>query len=388
LDRQSAVSSSPGRALRVPRQLQPPCSSWTLPIRVAVLAAGPAQTGVSRWRAFRGRLAAGVAVARHDHGAQAVLAGFMAQVVVRGILGVLLVVASVELLGLGEAGVGWLTSAIGLGGLLGALGCATLVARERLAAPFAIALLGWGLPIAAIGLVPAVAPALAALIVVGASNAALDVAGFTLLQRVVPNEARAPVLGLLEGMVGLGVAAGSAIGPLLIVWLGPRGSLLATGAILPVVALVTWPALAIADDRAVIPRHELRLLRSLPFFAPLPLTAIEDLARRLRPVTFDVGDELTRQGDPGDCFYLIDDGAVEIERDGRPVAAAGPAAAVGEIALLRGVPRTATVRATRSTRAYALAGPDFIAAVTASPLAAAAADAVVARRVPEVSVGA
>lgn len=338
---------------------------------------GLAPSIAAAFRASASQLGRGVAVVRRQSAARTLLAVFGAQVVVRGVLNVLLVVASFRLLGLGEQGVGLLTSAIGLGGFVGALGAMALVSRTRLAGPVAVTLVLWGLPIAVMGLLPVAPAAVGAMFVVGVANAALDVSGFTLLQRIVANDARPAVMGLLEGVAGVGVAAGSVIGPVLVGWLGPTAAIIATGAILPVVSLASWPVIRRADDEAVVPVHELGLLRSLPFFAPLPLTALEQIACRMQPVLFEPGDEITHQGDPGDCFYLIDDGAVEVVRDGVLVASVGPASSVGEIALLRRVPRTATVRAVRPTRAFALTGPDFIAAVTASPRSAAAADEVV-----------
>jgi predicted MFS family arabinose efflux permease len=333
--------------------------------------------------AIRLRLLRGARIIAGAPAPRVVVAAFGAQATVRGILTVLVVVAAIDLLGVGESGVGVLNSAIGVGGFAGAVGSVLLVGRSRLAGPFTIALAAWGLPIAVIGLWPAAALAAGALAVVGAANATLDIAGFTLLQRITPNDGRAAVFGLLEGVGGLGVAVGSLIGPLLVVALGVRGALLVTGAVLPLTAALTWRALARADDAAVVPARELALLRSLPMFRPLPLTTLEQVAARMTTVHFDRGEVVIEQGAPGDCFYLVEAGTLEVERDGQRVATLGSPAAVGEIALLRHVPRTATVRATTPTAAFALTGPDFIAAVTSRPESVVAADEVVAERLEQ-----
>ena len=330
--------------------------------------------------AIRSRLMQGAWIIARAPAPRVLIAGFGAQATVRGILTVLIVVAGIDLLGVGESGVGLLNSAIGVGGFAGAIGSVLLVGRPRLGATFAVALAAWGLPIAVIGLWPAPPLAAVALAVVGAANATLDIAGFSLLQRITPNDARAAVFGLLEGVGGLGVATGSLIGPLLIATLGLRGALLVTGALLPLMAVVTWRALAQSDDAAVVPTAELALLRSLPMFRPLPLTTLEQVAGRMTRVHFARGDVVTEQGAPGNCFYLIEAGTLEVEQDGRRVRALHSPAAVGEIALLRQVPRTATVRATTPTTAFALTGPDFIAAVTSRPESVAAADEVIAAR--------
>ncbi len=322
----------------------------------------------------------GVAALRRHGGARLVIVCFFAQVIVRGILSVLLVVASIELLGLGDSGVGLLNASIGLGGFAGAFVALGIAGVRRVSIPFALALAGWGLPIAAIGGIPTAIVAVLALVALGASNAVLDVSGFTLLQRLVPNAERTAVFGLLESVGGAGVAIGSALAPVLLGLLPARAALVVTGLSLPIVALAAWRGLAHVDEEAVVPERELALLRSLPMFAPLPMTVIERLAGRLVRVDFPPGDLLMRQGDPADCFYGIESGEVEVIQDGRRLGSRGPGSAIGEIGLLRHVPRTATVRATAQTVAFALLGEEFVAAVTGNPASAGAADSVIATR--------
>ena len=124
------------------------------------------------------------------------LVGLIAsQTFVRGCLNVLIVVMAYQVLDRGATEVGYLTAAIGAGGLLGALGAVSL-RGERLAPPFAWALVFWGVPIMLIAPLSQALPIIALLAVVGAANSVLDVSGFTLLQRTVPDEvltrARAP----------------------------------------------------------------------------------------------------------------------------------------------------------------------------------------------------
>src|SRR5205814_9930096 len=80
---------------------------------------------------------------------------------------------------------------------------------------------------------------------------------------------------------------------------------------------------------------------------------------------------IMRAGDVGDRFYLVDSGTVRIGlEDGEKQS--GPGDYFGEIALLRDVPRTATVTAATETRLYALERADFLAALTGHALAEAA----------------
>ncbi|MGH2417311.1 MAG: MFS transporter, partial [Candidatus Limnocylindria bacterium] len=184
-------------------------------------------------------LVAGFAALRSYPSAGSLVAIFVCQTFVRGILTVLLVAASVELLGLGRSGVGYLSSAMGAGGFLGAMVAFGLVMRRDLALPFSLSLAMWGLPIVIIGLVPQSIMAFAFLGVLGMANAILDVSGFTLLQRSVPNHLRSRVFGAFEGLVALSVAGGSLVAPILVTVLDLQPAMVVTGLLLPILALIT-----------------------------------------------------------------------------------------------------------------------------------------------------
>jgi MFS family permease len=305
---------------------------------------------------------------------------FAAQTFVRGLLSVMLVVASIELLGLGEEGVGYLNSAIGVGGLLGALSAMVLVGRGRLAGSFALGLVLWGAPILLLGVLPNPVAAVAFLAVVGIGNAVLDVSGFTMLQRGVPNAFRGRMFGILEALIMLMVGIGSVLAPILITALGIRGALMATGLLLPALALISWRGIAAADAKAVIPARELALLRAVPMLAPLPLTVLEQVADDLVPVRFAAGERIIRQGEVGDRFYILAEGAAEVRVKGGKARRMGPGDSFGEIALLRDVPRTASVRATDDVVAYTLDRDAFVCAVTGDRQSVRAADAVIGER--------
>jgi MFS family permease len=304
---------------------------------------------------------------------------FGGQVFVRGMLTTLIVVASIELLGLGDSGVGVLNAAIGLGGFVGAVGAVGLTSIRRLAVVFCVALAFWGLPIAVIGVWPLAAVAIIGLFVTGVSNAILDVSGFTILQRGIPADDRVPVLGLFEGMVAVGVALGGIAGSLAVEVFGAQGALGIAGAILPILAVATWPRISRLDERGLVIEREASALRSIPLFAPLPLTAIDRLADAARPVTFQPGEVIMRQGDVGDRYVAITGGTVAIEIDGRFVTSCTTGEGIGEIALLREVPRTATATATSLVTGYALGAKDFLAAV-AGPRSLVAANAMIEER--------
>jgi hypothetical protein len=308
---------------------------------------------------------------------------FWAQIIVRGLLNVLLVVAAIELLQVGEQGVGYLNSAIGAGGFLGVLATVTLVARRHMAPSFAIGLVLWGTPILLIGLLPWAPAAVLFLAVLGLGNAVLDVAGFTIMQRSVPNAMRGRVFGVLESGVMLGTGIGSGLAPLLLALLDIRGALIATGLILPTLALVTWRWVARADADAVIPERELELLRGVPMLAPLPMTILEQVAGDLAEVAYADGEPIIREGEVGDRFYILASGRTRVTAGGEERHELGPGDSFGEIALIRNGPRTASVVAIGPVELFALDRDAFCGAVSGDLRSSSAAEEVVERRLAE-----
>ena len=306
------------------------------------------------------------------------IVGLMAvQASVRGALNVLIVVVAFRLLEGGEGWVGLLTAALGAGGLVGAIGAITLAGRP-LAVPFALGLLFWGVPISLLGGSTEGALALALIAVVGVANSVEDVAGFTLLQRIVPDAVLTRVLGALWGLAMGGVALGSIAASGLVAAVGERGGLVITGTLLPLLTLLTWRRLR-AIDRAAAPPPKLDLLKQVPMFAPLPVATKEQIARRLVRVDAPAGTAVIREGDEGDRFYVLDDGQVEIRAAGGTRLCA-PGDYFGEIALLRDVARTATVVARTDCTLYALERDDFLSAVTGHAAVHTAGQEVVAER--------
>ena len=303
-----------------------------------------------------------------------------AQGFVRGCLNVLIVVGTFRLLGAGEGAVGYLTAALGVGGLIGSFSAMRLEGK-RLAVPLGIALIFWGVPIALTAVWPNFAAALVLLAVIGAANAIEDVAGFTLLQRIVPDDVLTRVLGVTWGLVMGAVGAGSIAATALVSLVGARASFVLVGAILPVLTIAVWRFLVSIDREVLAPTAELALVDSVPMFAPLSIAAKEHLAARLVEVPVAAGDVVIRTGERGDRFYIVADGELEITNGAHATAARGDF--FGEIALIRDVPRTATVRATTPSRLYALEREDFLAAVTGHSAVRSAGEAVVSERLPE-----
>jgi hypothetical protein len=212
------------------------------------------------------------------------------------------------------------------------------------------------------------------------------VAGFTLLQRCVAGSERMAVFGVLESVAALGLGIGGVVASILVEALGERGALAVAGAILPVLAVGTWPRLHAVDADVVLPERELALLRGIPLFARLPLTALERVAEAMRPVQVAPATTLVREGEPGDDYFVIEAGRFEVRHGSRVVSVAGPGDGMGEIALLRAVPRTATVVALDDGSVYRIGAAAFLAAV-AGPTSAAAGAAIVDARLARSAAG-
>src|SRR5262249_56853179 len=117
------------------------------------------------------------------------------------------------------------------------------------------------------------------------------------------------------------------------------------------------------DPRGPVAGVEVALLRALPLSADLRAPAIEGLAAALPPLEVPAGAVLIRQGEQGDAYYAIAAGQFDVLQNGRFVRRCGRGEGVGEIALLRAVPRTATVTAHTDATAYKLAREPLLTAV-------------------------
>jgi hypothetical protein len=285
-----------------------------------------------------------------------------AEAVVVGALDLLLVILAIGVLGRSQAWAGYLNSVDGAGAVLAATVSAMLIGR-RLGLPIVGAALLLSAVLAALAFGLGLAWTVALLTVAGASRTLLDVATRTLLQRSVPAQLIGPVFGVLEGLTMAGLALGALLVPLLVHLGGNRLALLGVAAVLPLATAAGGRALFVLDAEAPVPVVEIALLRSIPLFAELPAAAIEGLAAALKPVHVPAGTVLIRQGDPGDVYYAIAAGEFDVLQDGHFLRRCGRGDGVGEIALLRAIPRTATVIARTATIVYGLSREPFLTAV-------------------------
>ena len=314
-----------------------------------------------------GGLLDGIRLVVH-HGDTRLVVGILSlRMIVIGALDVLFVLLALEVFDIGESGAGLLNAALGLGVVLGGTFTFALVGRQRLAPVLGVAALVSGVGLAVLS---TVSPGLAGPLIVmaGIGFAGCDVLGRTILQRVTPDHVLARVFGALEGLSIASLALGSLLAPVIVLAVGVQGALVVAGLLLPAGIALSWLGLRAMDRHALIPRRALDLLGDVAIFAPLPPPQHEWVARHARWITIEPGEVLIAEGDLGDAYYIMESGELVVTKGGerlRVLTARGDA--VGEIALLRDVPRTATVIAGASSVLLRLGRGDFLEAVTGHP---------------------
>ena len=282
-----------------------------------------------------------------------------------GLADILLVVLAFDLLEMSAAGPGLLNSAAGLGQIVGAAATVVLVGRGRLAAATVLAAMVAGLTFGVSGLVSTPVVAVLLIGLFGAGKLFFDIATRTLVQRLLPDRLLLAVFGLQESLMMAAFALGSLAAPLLVEAVGPRRAFAIAGAFLPVVALLAYPRLRRLDAAAQVPADVLRLLLDVPLLAVLPPRVVERLALDADPVAAQPGEAVVTENDVGDRFYVIGEGRVAVTREDRLLRELGPGDWFGELALLRDVPRTATVTAETAVSLWAVRRDTFLAAVGA-----------------------
>lgn len=321
----------------------------------------------------------GFRVVRSNPGLRTIVGLMVAQTFVDGALAVLVAVAAFDLLEIGQSGVGFLNSALGVGALLGS-GLAAGMVGGRLAPSFSVGMALWGAPLAILVLLPFPVAAFTLFAVIGIGNILIDVAGLTLLQRVAPEDVLARVFGVLEATILVSVALGGLLTPVLLDLAGEDATFLAVGLFLPLLAAVGYPRLRRVDIDAAVPAEAIEILRSIPLFSPLGPITLEELATRCGRRRIAAGEPIFEQGESGDRFYAIASGEVRVLVDGSEARIEGPGDYFGEIALIRDVRRTASVIAMSDLDLLYLERDDFLSAVSGHAESRAEADTVVSAR--------
>ena len=304
---------------------------------------------------------------------------YCAQTVVAGASLVFGVAIALDLTDLGPAGLGYLDSTLGVGALVGGLLTVALAARHRLASDFGWGVFFWAVPLLLVAVWPVAVAAFVAMAVIGAANPVVDVNANTILQRLAPDAVLGRVFGALESALIATMALGSLVMPLLIAWIGLRWGLVVLSVPIAAIALGAMPRLRRLDASIREPAG-VALLYGVPLFQPLRRPLVEQLAAKLEQRRVAAGDVVVREGDVGELFYVIESGALDATHDGRLLSHMETGDHFGEIALLRDVPRTATVVATEDSVLQTIQREDFLAALTGDEELRGRTESVAARR--------
>ena len=314
------------------------------------------------------RSSRGLRTVAADRDARLIVGLLTARTLMVGCADVLFVLMALELLGTGEPGAGVLNAALGAGTMIGGALTFALIGREGLALVAATGALVWGGAVAIIGVTATPGLATVLVIVGGAGLALVDVAGRTLLQRSVRDEVLTRVFGLQEGLAMGALALGSVLVSVLAQVFGLVPTIGAVALILPAIVALSWTRITALDRRSVVPVRAIALLRGTALFGPLPGPQLEAVARRGSWLVVPSQTALIRQGEPGDRYYVLASGAVQVERDGAVLRRLEtPGDGFGEIALLRDVPRTATVTTLTEAALFTIDRAPFLVAVTGHP---------------------
>jgi MFS family permease len=325
------------------------------------------------------RLREGLATAFGSAAPRACLGFLVLAYTLFGVDSVLFVVLATERLDVGSAGLGYLFAALGLGGLLVLPLISRLSSSARLMRSLTAAAVAYCLPIAILALTDQVGFAVVLIVAHGAAFVVIDVVTVTALQRLVPAAALGRVFAINASILVAGVMLGAAVAAPVIALLGVGGALLFFGLLPPALTLLAYPRLRGLDERMSRRRDELApsvaTLERVQILAAASRPALERLASGATLGEAAAGSVVVREGAVADTFYVVADGRLAVTSTGgsggMPVALGelGPGDCFGEIGLVNGRPRTATVTARTDCTLYTIPGEDFLAAVNDSPAA-------------------
>jgi predicted MFS family arabinose efflux permease len=350
------------------------CSALLLS-RVKLLG-GPPPAGVhsvghgsERWSAsFR----AGVRSVTHQTGL--VLMTWLVFVfsVARGFELVLLVLVAQDKLALGSKGVGALTAAIGVGALAVVPRVGRVAGTRRPALAVISSLLLSSIPLALLAVIGEPVAACVVLVAVGVGVVIFEVLSITLIQRLSRIDLLGRVFGIENMAVNGGKLVGATVAPLLVTAFSLSDALYLAALVVSLSAIAAAPGLRHVARSSAARRRELEpvvtTLASLDLFDGASLPALERVGGSVLPRVVEAGTTLVRQGDAPDDLYVIRAGSFDVVKDGVLVATLGVDDWFGEIGLLRGTPRTASVTAVTEAAVWQIPGREFLATINETAL--------------------
>jgi MFS family permease len=278
--------------------------------------------------------------------------------------------------GSGQTGV--IAAAYGVGAIAGATATTRLARSNRVDRQFLAAAVSSSLAMLVLAGAADLGLALVAFAFLGAGETMLQLTSSVTIQRQAPSAVLARIFGIVEGLMMAVIAIGSLLVATFTAWWSLGRAFAVLAAVLAVtVGLGVMRLRRLGDEPPIVDGEVVDRLLADPIFALLPAPTVERLARSADWARADPAAEVITQGDAGDCYYLVDDGTAEVSIDGATIRRVGPGDSFGEIALLRGVPRTATVTARSPMRLLMVERDDFLEAVTGHPASRRLAEATV-----------
>ena len=299
-----------------------------------------------------------------------------------GVDTVLFVFLSKEKLGTGAEGYGYLLVALGVGGLIAAAFVNRLASMPKLSLVLAVGMIGYAAPTAALLVVHSPTVAFVIEVVRGVATLIVDVLAMTALQRSLAPELISRVFGVFWAVIIAGLSLGAFVTPFLLRYAGLDATLVLDAVVVPGLVVVAYPRLAsldrIVSREAEVLAPRVRVLEQLGLFAAASQNVLERLAKSIDEVVIESGTPVVREGEDADALYVLVDGRVDVTAHGekgrtdKHIRFMKSPSFFGEIGLLQGIPRTATVTTTEPTKLWRISGDDFLAALTETPLSASA----------------
>jgi MFS family permease len=298
---------------------------------------------------------------RENEGVLAALTiSFVSLSFVGGGIWTLILVLSDEAFGLGTEGSGFLNSVYGVGGVVGGLAAGYLASKVRLGPAVIWSIAAGSVVLLLLGVSPAGVLPFVILFVVGILDTVVDVNGTTIIQTGTPEDLLGRVFGAFDGVLIFAMLTGALIVGPAIELLGARATTVVFAVAGLVIFLLCLPRLR-KLDRVLGVRM---FVRKVPVLSGLSHAVLEDLASRMTLEKVPAGTAVVSQGEVGDRLYIVKDGEAEVVARGdygqeKELATLSKNDYFGEIALLKDVPRTATVRAKGALELYSLEREDF-----------------------------
>ncbi|HEY1762751.1 MAG TPA: MFS transporter [Acidimicrobiales bacterium] len=296
-----------------------------------------------------------------------------------GSLDLLCVILALHYLHIGRGGAGFLNAAIGGGALIAGFITAFLVGRRYVANIITLTLALSVVFLAVIDLIHGVIPVVVLLGAVGVFGTVFSVSAQTLFLRSAPSDSIAGSFAILESLLNIGLGLGAALVRVAMAIDGLTLALFTPAIVAFVLIAAVRHQLRTIDDAATVPQVEVQLLRTIPIFAGLPAPSIEALARGVEPVRATKGIVVITEGETGDCYYAVADGELLVTRRGQRVQSLTRGGGFGELALIRDVPRQATVTAKTDVLMYRIDKASFVETLTRHAVAASAAREIITK---------